>query len=41
MPLGIPGCSGQDNIKTDLKEMGARVCTGFIWFRIETGGRLM
>jgi hypothetical protein len=28
----------EDNIKMGLREMGCRVLTGFIWFRMEANG---
>jgi hypothetical protein len=34
--LGRPRHKWEDNIKMDLM-----ACTGFIWFRIGTGGRLL
>jgi hypothetical protein len=37
-PRGRPRCRWEDNIKMDLKEVGWRVWTGFIWLRIGTIG---
>jgi hypothetical protein len=39
-PLGRPRCMYEGNIKMDLRKIGWRVSTGFIWFRIETSDRL-
>jgi hypothetical protein len=36
-PLGRPRRRWEDNIKTDLQEVGG-VETGLSWLRIETGG---
>jgi hypothetical protein len=35
-PLGRPRCRWEDNIKTDLRDVG--VCTGLGWLRVGTGG---
>jgi len=35
-PLGRPRCSWEDNIRMDLREIGGRVWTEFIWLRIGT-----
>jgi hypothetical protein len=35
-PLGRPRCKWEDNIKTDLQEVGCG--TGLRWLRIGTGG---
>jgi hypothetical protein len=39
-PHGRFGHRWEDNIKMDLKEIGGRIWTGFIWLRIGTSGRL-
>jgi hypothetical protein len=40
-PLGRPRRRWEDNIKTDLQEVGCGVWTGSGWLRIETvGGQL-
>jgi hypothetical protein len=31
MPLGIPACNWEDNIKTDLREIG---CYGVYWIHL-------
>jgi hypothetical protein len=36
-PLGRPRRRCEDNIKTDLQEVGWRPWTGLIWLRIEAG----
>jgi hypothetical protein len=36
-PMGRPTCRWEDNIKTDLQELGCGVWTGMSWLRIETG----
>ena len=38
-PLGRPGCRWEDNIKTDLLEVGCGGWTGWSWLRIGTGCR--
>jgi hypothetical protein len=40
-PLGRPRCRWEDNIKTDLQEVGWGAWTGLIWLRIGTGGGLL
>ena len=37
-PLGRPRRRWEDNIKTDLQEVGGVVVTGWSWLRIRTGG---
>ena len=37
-PLGRPRCRWDNNIKTDLQEVGYGVWTGSSWLRIGTGG---
>ena len=37
-PLGRPRRRWDENIKTDLQEVGCGVWTGAIWLRIGTGG---
>jgi hypothetical protein len=39
--IGRLRCNLKDNIKTDPKELGQEVSTGFILLRIETGGGLL
>lgn len=39
-PLGTPRHSWEDNIKMDLKEIGWRVSTSFIWLKIRISDRL-
>jgi len=39
--LGRPRHSWEDNIKTDLQEVGWGAWTGLFWFRIGTGGRCL
>jgi hypothetical protein len=39
-PLGRSRCRWEDNIKMDLREIGFGMRTGFIGFRIGTGGGL-
>jgi hypothetical protein len=40
-PFGRPRLKWQDNIKVDLQEVGCvGVWTGWIWFRMGTGGGL-
>jgi hypothetical protein len=31
-------CTREDNIRTDLEEMGVRMGTGFIWLRVGSSG---
>jgi hypothetical protein len=38
MPFGRLRRRWEDNIETDLKEIGCVVWTGVSWLRIETGG---
>jgi hypothetical protein len=40
-PLGRPRCRWEDNIKTDLGEIGFGDWIGFIRLRIGTGGGLL
>jgi hypothetical protein len=40
-PLGRPGCSWEDNIKMDLREVGRGVRIGLLWLRIGTGNGLL
>jgi len=40
-PLGRPRCRWEDNIKTDLQEVGCGVWTGLIWLRIGAGCGLL
>jgi hypothetical protein len=40
-PLGRPRCRWEDNIKTDLQEVGWGAWTGLIWLKIRTGGGLL
>jgi hypothetical protein len=40
-PTGRLRCNWEDNIKTDPKELGKEVWTGFILLRIGTGGGLL
>ena len=37
-PLGRPRCRWEDNIKTDLQEVGCLVWNGSSWLRIGRGG---
>ena len=37
-PMGRPRRRWEDNIKTDLQEVGGGCGTGWSWFRIGTGG---
>jgi hypothetical protein len=37
-PLRRPGRRWEDNIRTDLSELGGKVWTGCIWLRIGTSG---
>jgi hypothetical protein len=39
-PLRRPRHMWEDNTKLDIREVGF-VLTGFIWFRIETSGRIL
>ena len=39
--LGRPRRRWNDNIKTDLQEVGCGAWTGLIWLRIGTGGGLL
>jgi hypothetical protein len=39
--LGRPTRRWEDNIKTDLQEVGWGVWTGLIWLRVGTGGRYL
>jgi hypothetical protein len=41
MPLGKPSLRPENNIKMNLKEIGARKLTRFSWPRIGTGSRLL
>jgi hypothetical protein len=38
--LGRAGHRWEDNFRTNLREIGGKVQTGFIWFRIGISGRL-
>jgi hypothetical protein len=40
-PLGRPRSKWEDNIKTNLREVGWRAWTGSILLRIGTGDRLL
>jgi hypothetical protein len=40
-PLGKPRCKWVDNLKMDLGEIGAVLCTGLVWFRIQSGGGIL
>jgi hypothetical protein len=43
-PLGRPRCRSEENIKTDLKEMGwgrGGAWSGLMWLRIRTSGRVL
>jgi hypothetical protein len=40
-PLGKPRRRWEDNIGMDLREVGGKVWTGFIWLRIGTSGGLL
>jgi hypothetical protein len=40
-PLERPRRKWEDNIKTDLREIGWVVWTGFIWLRTGTSGDLL
>jgi hypothetical protein len=40
-PLGRPKHKWEDNIKTDLGEVGSGEWTGLILLRIGTGGRVL
>jgi hypothetical protein len=40
-PLEKPRRRWEDGIKTDLREIGWGVWSGFTWFRIGTGGGLL
>jgi hypothetical protein len=40
-PLGRPRRRWEENIKMDLREVGCRVWTGLILFKIGTGGGLL
>jgi hypothetical protein len=37
--LGRPRHRWEDNIRMDLMEIGHKIWTGFIWFRIGTSGK--
>jgi hypothetical protein len=39
-PLGRPKRRLEDNIKVNLKEIGVRMWTGFIWLRTGSSGEL-
>ena len=39
--FGRPRRKWEDNIKTDLREVGKEAFTGFIWLRLGTGGGLL
>jgi hypothetical protein len=39
--LGGPRSRWEDGIRTDLREIGLGVCSGFTWLRIGTVGRLL
>ena len=38
IPLGRLSRRREDNIKTDIQEVGGGAWTGLIWLRIRTGG---
>jgi hypothetical protein len=40
-PLRRPGCSLEDSIGMDLKNIGVRVWIGFIWLRTGTSVKLL
>jgi hypothetical protein len=40
-PLGRPGRRWEDNIKYNLRKQSGRMCTGYVWLRIGTGGGLL
>jgi hypothetical protein len=40
-PLGRPRHRWEDNIRMDIREIGGKVWTGFIWLRIGISGRLL
>jgi hypothetical protein len=40
-PIRRPRHILEVNIRMDLRETGAKLCTGFIWLRIGTGGGLL
>jgi hypothetical protein len=40
-PLGRPTHRWEDNIKTDIQEVGWGAWTGLIWLRIRMGGGLL
>jgi hypothetical protein len=39
--LRRPKCKWEDNIRIDLREIGGKARTGFIWLRTGTSGRLL
>jgi hypothetical protein len=39
--IGLQSRSERSNIKMDLKQIGCKVCAGFMWLRIETSGGLL
>jgi len=41
IPLGRPRRRWGDNIKRDLREYRPMERTGFVWFRVESGGGLL
>jgi hypothetical protein len=41
IPLGRPRRRWEDNIKMDLREYRPMERTGFVWFRVESGGGLL
>jgi hypothetical protein len=40
-PLGRPRRRWDDNIKTDIQDVGWKAWTGLSWLRIGTGGGLL
>jgi len=40
-PLGIPTYRLEDNIKTELQDVGWRARNGLIWLRIGSGGGVL
>jgi hypothetical protein len=40
-PLGRPRSRWEYGIRMDLREIGWRLCIGFVWLRTGTGGELL